>query len=147
MNRSNLSLLGCRVLATSVIGVLALTGCSRPVGQAGPAAPVNEVQVFFDTGSSALSDTANRTLDQAARLYREGDPIGTFVITGYADGSGGEYANLMLSGRRALAAKEALIARGIPATRLEMQALGSLPPSDPKASQAENNRRVVINWR
>jgi len=128
--------------------MLALAGCSRPAVQAVPAAPVNEVQVFFDTGSSALSDAANRTLDQAARLYREGDPIGTFVITGYADGSGGgEYANLMLSGQRALAAKEALIARGIPATRLEMQALGTLPPGDPKASQAENNRRVVINWR
>ena len=144
MNRSNRSLFGCWVLA---IGMLALSGCSHPAGQAAPAAPANEVQVFFDTGSSTLSDGANRTLDQAARLYREGDPIGTFVITGYADGSGGEYANLMLSGRRALAAKEALIARGIPATRLEMQALGSLPPSDPKASQAENNRRVVINWR
>ena len=96
MNRSNRSLLpGCRVLA---IGVLALAGCSRPVGQVASAAPVNEVQVFFDTGSSALSDGANRTLDQAARFYREGDPFGTFVITGYADSSGGEYDNLMLSG-------------------------------------------------
>lgn len=147
MNRSNRSIFGCGLLATSAIGVLAVTGCSRPAGQTVPAAPLNEVQVFFDTGSSALSDTANRTLDRAARLYREGDPVGTFVITGYADSSGGEYANLMLSGRRALAAKEALIARGIPAARLELQALGSLPPSDPKASQTENNRRVVIDWR
>ena len=147
MNRSNRSLFGYGVLATSAIGVLALTGCSHSAEQAVPAAPSSEVQVFFDTDSSTLTDAANRTLDQAARLYREGDPIGTFVITGYADSSGGEYANLLLSGRRALAAKEALIARGIPATRLQLQALGSLSPSDAKASQTENNRRVVIDWR
>ncbi len=147
MNRSNRSSSGYRLLATSAFGMLALAACSHhPAEQAALSAPT-DLQVFFDTGSSALTDAASRTLDQAARLYREGDPIGSFVITGYADSSGGEYANLLLSGRRALAAKEALVARGIPAARLQLQAIGSSLPGDPKAAQPENNRRVVITWR
>ncbi|WIM14106.1 OmpA family protein [Enhydrobacter sp.] len=141
MNRSNRSLSGYRLLTISAIGVLVLTACShRPPEQASLAAPPNDVQLFFDSGSSTLSDAARQTLDQAARLYRESDPIGTFVITGYADNSGGEYANLVLSGRRALATKEALIARGIPADRLQLQAVGS-------SRSSENSRRVVIAWR
>lgn len=141
MNRS-----GHRLLATSAIGMLALTACSRHPAEQASYAPPTDVQVFFDTGSSALTDAARRTLDQAARLYRDGGPIGTFVITGYADSSGGEYANLLLAGRRALAAREALVARGIPAARLQLQALGSSLPPHPETAQPENNRRVVISW-
>lgn len=141
MNRS-----GYRLLAISAIGGLALTACSHHRAEQASYAPPNDVQVFFDTGSSTLTDAASRTLDRAARLYRDGGPIGTFVITGYADSSGGEYANLLLSGRRALAAKEALVARGIPAARLQLQALGSSLPGHPEAAKPENNRRVVISW-
>jgi OOP family OmpA-OmpF porin len=148
MNCSNRPLSGYRLLAIPAIAVLVLTACShRPPEQAALAAPPNDIQLFFDSGSSTLSDAARQTLDQATRLYREGDPIGTFVITGYADSSGGEYANLVLSGRRALATKEALVARGIPATRLQLQVVGSSRSSDPKDSRPENSRRVVVTWR
>ena len=137
---------GHRLLAASAIGALALTACSRHPAEQASSAPPTDVQVFFDTGSSALTDAAKRTFDRAARLYRAGGPIGTLVITGYADSSGGEYANLLLSGRRALAAKEALVARGIPAARLELQAVGASLPPHQEAAKPENNRRVVISW-
>jgi outer membrane protein OmpA-like peptidoglycan-associated protein len=140
MNRS-----GYWLLATSAIGVFAVSACSHhPAKQA--YTPPTDVQVFFDTGSSALTDAATRTLDQAARFYRDGGPIGTFVVTGYADISGGEYANLLLSGRRALAAKEALVARGIPAARLQLQVVASSFPRHPEAAEPDNDRRVVISW-
>jgi OOP family OmpA-OmpF porin len=147
MNRSNRSLSGHRLIATSAVSVLALAACSHSTEHASAAAPPSDVQVFFDRGSSTLTDAANKKLDQAARFYREGDSIVMFVVTGYADSTGGEYTNLLLSGQRALATKEALVARGIPAARLEVQAMGSSLPSDPKAAVPENNRRAVITWR
>jgi OOP family OmpA-OmpF porin len=104
------------------------------------------VQLFFDNGSTNLSAAANQRLDEAARLYREGQPVVMFV-SGHSDSSGAEYPNLVLSAERALVAKQALVARGIPADRLQMRAMGTSLPVDPNATLPENNRRVVITWR
>jgi outer membrane protein OmpA-like peptidoglycan-associated protein len=151
-----------RIVAIAPLGML-LAACAQPASNgasanlaaapanAGPAAAQpstapSDVQLFFDNGSTRLSAAANQKLDGAARLYREGNPIVMFVA-GHADNTGGEYQNLLLSAERAKAAKDALVARGIPADRLQMQALGSSLPADPKAKPPEDNRRVVITWR
>jgi outer membrane protein OmpA-like peptidoglycan-associated protein len=131
---------------------LALAACSQPPSESTAAisAPTSstpsDVQLFFDTGSTTLSAAANQKLDAAARLYREGHPLVMFVA-GHADTSGGEYPNLVLSGQRALAAKEALVARGIPADRLQLRAMGTSLPTSPNEPVPEDNRRVVITWR
>jgi OOP family OmpA-OmpF porin len=104
------------------------------------------VQLFFDNGSSTLSAAADQKLDEVARLYREGHPLVRFVA-GHADTSGSEYPNLVLSGQCALAAKQALVARGIPADRLQLRAMGTSLPSNPNEAVPEDNRRVVITWR
>lgn len=104
------------------------------------------MQLYFADSSSALTATENQKLDQAARLYREGNPAVMFV-TGHSDSRGSEYPNLLLSAERAKAAKEALVARGIPANRLQLQAMGSSLPRDPNTPPAQDNRRVVITWR
>lgn len=101
------------------------------------------MQLFFDEGSSALTPASNEKLDQAARLYREGSPLVMFVA-GHADKNGSEYHNLALSGERARSAKQGLVARGIPGERLQLQALGTSPPSDPKATLPENDRRRPV---
>ena len=142
--------------------ILALAACSQhpspsaaetvPTASTSSFAPAkttstpSDVQVFFDSGSSSLSAEANQKLDEAARLYREGHPAVMFV-TGHADSVGGEYPNLVLSGQRAQATKEALVARGIPADRLQLQAMGSSLPRDAKQAPPTENRRVVITWR
>jgi outer membrane protein OmpA-like peptidoglycan-associated protein len=142
------------ILAPAVCA-LALAACAQhsPSTAAGPAAgsvqtasAPGDVQVFFDDGSATLSDAANQKLDQTVRLYREGHPI-MMYLTGHSDSTGSEYTNLVLSGQRAQATKEALVARGIPADRLQLEAMGSSLPRDPNAPAPENNRRVVITWR
>jgi outer membrane protein OmpA-like peptidoglycan-associated protein len=106
----------------------------------------SDVQLFFDTGSTNLSAASNQKLDEAARLYREGHPVVMFVA-GHADSTGSEYPNLLLSAARAQAAKEGLVARGIPSDRLQLQAMGTSLPRDPNEAMPQDNRRVVITWR
>ena len=119
---------------------------SAPAASARTSSTPSDVQLFFDSGSSTLSAAADQKLDEVARLYREGKPVVMFVA-GHADNTGGEYPNLVLSGQRALAAKQALVARGIPADRLQLRAMGTSLPTDANAALPEDNRRVVITWR
>jgi outer membrane protein OmpA-like peptidoglycan-associated protein len=145
----NYSTHGCRpLLAIAAVTAMTLAACAQPqpAASAKPSSAPSDVQLFFDNGSTALSADADQKLDQAARLYREGNPVVMFV-SGHADSVGGEYQNLVLSGERAKAAKQALVARGIPADRLQLRAMGTSLPVDPNATLPENNRRVVITWR
>jgi outer membrane protein OmpA-like peptidoglycan-associated protein len=43
--------------------------------------------------------------------------------------------------------KKALVARGIPADRLLLQAFGASSPADASNPNAAENRRVVVTWR
>jgi OOP family OmpA-OmpF porin len=106
----------------------------------------NEVEIFFPQGASALSPEANKKLDLAARLYRDAHPV-TMFTTGHADGSGDEYHNLLLSAQRAEEVKRGLVARGIPANLLLVQALGESELSNAADPLAAENRRVTITWR
>lgn len=158
MASSKRSLRGLRPLLAIVAPMaVALAACDQPKPDtttaaapastaAAPSSAPSDVQLYFDNGSTTLSAAANQKLDEAARLYREGNPVVMFV-SGHSDNSGGEFQNLVLSGERARAAKQALVARGIPADRLQLRAMGASLPVDPKVTLPENNRRVVITWR
>jgi outer membrane protein OmpA-like peptidoglycan-associated protein len=155
MTSSHRVLRGLKPLFIIMPLAAALGACSQPPSQATtasaystgkPSTTPSDLQLYFDTGSSALSADSNQQLDQAARLYREGNPLVMFVA-GHSDQDGAEYPNLVLSGERAQITKQALVARGIPADRLQLQALGSSLPTDPAAPMPDNNRRVVITWR
>ena len=67
-------------------------------------------------------------------------------VAGYSDTLGDDYYNLLLSARRAQAVKEGLVARGIPADRLLLQAYGTSEPAS-NGDQGADNRRVVVTWR
>ena len=60
---------------------------------------------------------------------------------------GSEFNNLLLSARRAEAVKQGLLARGIPADRVKVQALGASDPVNASDPTSPENRRVVIQWR
>lgn len=106
----------------------------------------NEVVITFPEGGAPRSEDAGKQLDLVARLFRDAHPVVMFSA-GPADSQGGEYNNLLLSARRAQAVKEGLVARGIPADRLLLQAFGVPEPANASDPGAPSNRRVVITWR
>jgi len=151
------------LLATGLIALLT-AGCATsppaepqagaapppaPQAAAAPAKPApgaDSLQVLFDVDSAALSPSADGVIDHAARLFREGNPV-VMTVAGHADNDGTEFNNLVLSAKRASVVKQALVARGIPAQRLELVAFGVAEPAVPDKPTAPENRRVVITWR
>ncbi len=153
-----------------VLSMLALTACAHPTrgmnteadvaqqagtvplatrptrGQELSALAENRVVVIFPQGVAGLPSAEDRKLDLASRLFRDANPTLMFV-TGHSDTVGEEYTNLLLSARRAEVVKRALVARGIPANRLLLQALGTSDPANLSEPTAADNRRVVITWR
>ena len=120
---------------------------SKPtVGQEIAAVADNKITVAFPAGGAVLTPDANKQLDLAARLYRDANPVAMFTA-GYTDRSGDEFGNLLLSAERARAVKGGLVARGIPADRLLIQAFGSSELANSSDPQAPENRRVVVTWR
>ena len=116
------------------------------VTSAAAAATPEALIVRFDYGNAALAPAGIAVVDQAARLFREGNPV-VMTVSGHSDRQGREYENLLLSARRAETVKQALVARGIPAARLQLEAFGISEPAVPTDPDAPQNRRVVITWR
>jgi outer membrane protein OmpA-like peptidoglycan-associated protein len=108
----------------------------------------DSVMLYFNTASSTIRPQDRTLLDQAARLYRDGHPL-VMIVSGEADSVGSGETNLIISQNRAMAVAHALIARGIPADRLQVLAKGSTEPTIPQAAGVPEpgNRRVEIRWR
>lgn len=120
-----------------------------PTAQSGSTQPSPEaVLVYFSEGSAELDPSAQPLVDYTARLFREGNPF-VMTVVGHADSVGQDYSNLILSARRAAAVKQALVARGIPADRLQIQAVGISDPAVQGSDESADaqNRRVRITWR
>lgn len=119
---------------------------SPSAGQEVKAVANDQIAIVFPHGGASLDKDANQKLDVAARLFRDANPVLMFT-TGHSDNTGDEYANLLLSARRAQVVKKALVARGIPADRLLLRADGASDPVDASDPGAVDNRRVVVTWR
>jgi len=74
-------------------------------------------RIFFDTDSSVIRADAQTTLSRQAQWLQQ---YGSYSITveGHADERGTREYNLALGARRAAAARDFLVARGIPAKRI-----------------------------
>lgn len=113
-----------------------------PVAEETPKPAQESLTVDFKMAGAALSPEALSQLDGAARLYRDAKPE-VMIISGHTDKTGEEFANLILSARRAEMVKRALVDRGIPADRLQIVADGEaerLPNITP-------TRSAVVTWR
>ncbi len=107
------------------------------------AKPADEsLTIDFDMAGTTLSSQAKSQLDGAARLYRDAQPE-VMTISGHSDKSGEEFANLILSARRADVVKKALVDRGIPAERLQIVAVGAAE----LVATAPPSRSAVVTWR
>ena len=150
--RLHLAWLGAALLATGCAQGSTQTAATPPLatqpttGDEIGAVARNNVTVTFARNSASLSGESIKSLDVAARLFRDVNPVRMFAV-GYADPSGSEYSNLLISAKRALVVKDALVARGIPPDRVQIQAFGASELADQEAPASPSNRRVVVTWR
>jgi outer membrane protein OmpA-like peptidoglycan-associated protein len=102
-------------------------------------------ELLFDTGGATLKDGAQRALNNLTQFLNKYPDRG-IAIEGFTDSTGSKEMNQRLSERRAAAVKEALVARGIEARRIDTRGYG---PEFPVASNEtptgrQLNRRVEI---
>lgn len=96
------------------------TGCEEHLRVGG--------DVLFEFGRDELRPEAKSAIDEVATQVREADSV---MIEGHTDGVGSDSYNQALSERRAAAVETALVARGVPQTRLHSMGYGKTHPIAP----------------
>ena len=101
--------------------------------------------LLFDSGQALLKPGGLKAVESLARFMRQ-QPEQGIVIEGFTDSTGSAEINRRLSEERAGAVKEALVARGIDARRIDARGYG---PAYPVASNdtpvgRQLNRRVQV---
>jgi outer membrane protein OmpA-like peptidoglycan-associated protein len=100
--------------------------------------------VYFDTGSAAVKDSDQATLNEVAGFISQ-YPIATVVVTGYADTKGSQEANRALAQRRAQAVAQALRGLGGPvAGSVSVVAVGEPEGAAPSEANQENRRVEIL---
>ena len=103
---------------------------------------------YFDLDSYTLRDDARAALDRDAKLLRD-NPTVNVTIEGHCDERGTAEYNQSLGERRAQAARDYLVAAGIPDTRLQIVSYGKERPFSTGHDEAswQQNRRAHFTVR
>ncbi len=110
-----------------------------------PAFVLQEFTVLFEPNSVDLTPRAREILATAGGLLRA-SPGTAALVEGHSDGLGDPAYNMYLSGKRAMAVRNQLLALGLDPGRLRISAFGAEQPVDTNETlEGRNrNRRVVI---
>ena len=104
--------------------------------------------VLFDFDSSQLSDYAQKVLDRQA-AFLKAQPEARIILGGHADERGTREYNLALGERRAAAARDYLVAKGVNSARVRIISYGKERPTAVGSNEASwrLNRRAefVLN--
>jgi peptidoglycan-associated lipoprotein len=117
-----------------------------PAAQADLIAKAGSDTVYFGTDEFALDDAARTTLAAQAR-WLIANPNVRASIEGHADERGTREYNMALGERRASAARDFLLAQGVPAARLLVTSWGKERPVAPGSNEeawAQNRRAVTV---
>ncbi|HBK92180.1 MAG TPA: hypothetical protein DDZ68_10965 [Parvularcula sp.] len=106
--------------------------------------PVNVI-VYFDYDKANLTPEASNLIKEAAARALAND-VDAVVVSGHADRSGGSAYNQALSERRGSVVRDALIANGIAADKIRMEAYGEDKPAKPTEDGVREplNRRTEV---
>jgi outer membrane protein OmpA-like peptidoglycan-associated protein len=104
-----------------------------PAAAAASGLPAN---VYFDVGSTALSDDAKKAITGAADAAKQSG--GNVELTGYTDKTGDAAKNEELAKNRAVAVKDALVAAGLAESAISMK-----PPAFVTGGGNDNEARRV----
>lgn len=100
-------------------------------------------EVFFDTNSTTI-DQRGRTIVSNVAYVVNNEPTTRVTIIGKTDRVGTQAANMALSQNRANAVRTALIAAGVPATRIDASWTGEIgQDAATNADIADRRNRVV----
>jgi len=157
--RSATPLLGLLRTAALIGLVVVLAACSRNgtgVGNLGPGGgPPGSQQeflvsvgdrVFFETDSSALTATAQATLDKQAAWLNQYSNY-RILIEGHADERGTREYNIALGARRASVVVNYLVSRGVNVQRIQQKSFGKERPvaiCDDISCWSQNRRSVTV---
>jgi peptidoglycan-associated lipoprotein len=103
-------------------------------------------RVFFESDSTELNSTAQATLDKQARWLNQYSRY-SFTLEGHADERGTREYNFALGARRAEAAKDYLVSRGISAARIRTISYGKERPvavCNDISCWSQNRRAVTV---
>ena len=150
--------------AVALVAMLAVAGCASKqtpntaadlgLGGAGAATPGSSQdftvnvgdRIFFDTDSSVIRGDAQTTLSRQAQWLGQ-YPTYAVTLEGLADERGTREYNLALGARRAAAARDFLVARGVPANRIRTISYGKERPvavCDNISCWSQNRRAVTV---
>jgi peptidoglycan-associated lipoprotein len=150
----------------ALVAVLAATGCASKnnlpnnaadlglAGRGGAATPGSPQdftvnvgdRIFFDTDSSSIRADAQQTLSRQAQWLMQ-YPSYAITVEGHADERGTREYNLALGARRAAATRDFLVARGVPANRINTISYGKERPvatCDDISCWSQNRRAVTV---
>ena len=147
-------------IVAGMIALMAISGCAskkvpnNPADLGLNAATPSSAQdftvnvgdrIFFDTDSSVIRADAQATLSKQAQWLAQ---YGNYGITmeGHADERGTREYNIALGARRAAAARDFLVARGVPASRIRTISYGKERPvavCDDISCWSQNRRAVT----
>ena len=157
--RSTTPLLGLMRTVALIGLVLVLAACGRNgtgVGNLGPGGgPPGSQQeflvtvgdrVFFETDSSALTATAQATLDKQAAWLNKYTTY-RILMEGHADERGTREYNIALGARRASVVVNYLVSKGVNAQRIQQKSFGKERPvaiCDDISCWSQNRRAVTV---
>ena len=102
-----------------------------------------EMDLLFRTDEDVLADSTGAKLKELAASLVANPDI-RIRLDGYADERGDEAYNQQLSARRVEHVRDALLAAGIPATRITMDAHGESPAAEQTVDSFALERRVSM---
>jgi peptidoglycan-associated lipoprotein len=105
---------------------------------------VMEARIHFAFDKSVLTDSAKKILDEKVEVFRA-NPAMTISIVGFTDVKGTDHYNMALGERRAVAAKNYIVAHGIDESRVIYDSRGErqqIPNTAGVAGEAPNRRAV-----
>jgi peptidoglycan-associated lipoprotein len=103
-------------------------------------------RIFFDLDKSNISPEAKAILERQAAFAKTNAQL-TFTVEGHCDERGTREYNLALGERRATADKNAIVALGVQASRLQTISYGKERPAvvgSNEAAWAQNRRAVTV---
>lgn len=123
-------------------------GTSQATGTSALTSQLQQVgdRIYFATDKSDITPESRQILQKQADLLKQ-NPSATVTIEGHCDERGTREYNLGLGERRANAAKQALVALGIAASRINTISYGKERPAvlgHNEQAWAQNRRAVTV---